>query len=217
MHRRRVLALVATSPLLAGCNGVPSGGTPDNPSETPADPLERTTTSRRTESTTPTTVGDSLLRERDPPADLQTATRPPAAEPPDPTDDTVSPLAYPDRPESYTAGGVEAFVEAYEGAYRRNSLLGDHGRALIAQGSAFDWTHALAVAEDAGVGRCQYRYSESVERADGVVVGDSPTMVVTYYVDDSVVVRAESTGRRERRDVLDPDPWETGFVLEPAE
>lgn len=189
MHRRRVLALVATAPLLAGCNSAS------------------------------TTGEDSLLgeRERPSPSDLQTATRPPATEPPDPMEDTVSPLSYPDRPTSYTTESVAAFVEEYERAYRRNGLLADHGRSLIAQMSAFHWTHTLAADDDAGVGRAQYAYSESVEQADGVVVGDSPILAVTYYVDDSVVVRAQDTGERENRDVLEPDPWETGVVLEPTE
>lgn len=217
MHRRRVLALIAASPFLAGCNSAPSSETPDGSSGPSGESPERTTT--RAESSTPTTVSDSLLRERarPTPADLPTVVRPPAAEPPNPTEDTVSPLPYPDKPASYTAETVAEFVQSYERAYRRNGLLDEYGRSLIGQTSAFDWTHTLAVADDAGVGRSQYRYSETVERTNGIVIGDSPTHVVAYYVDDAVVVRAERTGRQENRDVLAPDPWETGVALEPAE
>lgn len=217
MHRRRVLALVATAPLLAGCNSAPSPETPDSSSEPSEDPPEQTTT--RAESSTPTTVSDSLLRERDrpTPADLSTIVRPPATEPPDPMEDTVPPLSYPDKLTSYTAETVAEFAESYERAYRRNSLLDEYGRSLIDQGSYFDWTRTLAVSDDAGVGRSQYRFSDTIEYADRIDTGDSPTLVVTYYVDDSIVVRAETTGRQEHRDVLAPDPWVTGVVLESAE
>lgn len=219
MHRRRVLALLATSPFLAGCNSAPSPETPDSSSKPSEESPEQTTATTHAESSTPTTVSDALLRERDRPSsdDLPTTVRPPAAEPPNPTEDTVSPIPYPEKPTSYTAETVAEFVERYERAYRRNGLLDDHGRSLIGQMSAFHWTHTLAVDDHAGVGRGQYAYSESVERTDGVVVGDSPILVVTYYVDSSVVVRAQSTGRQEHRDVLAPDPWETGVVLEPSE
>lgn len=192
MRRRRVLALVATAPLVAGCSTVlpsESGGVLDS-RESPQH--------------------DKLLSKP----------LPPAEEPLDATEDTVAVLQYPGKPTSYTSQPVQSFVENHERAYRRNEVLGRNGGDLVAHRFDFDWTVALDASEKAGVGRCQYSYT-TTERSDsddaGPVVGDSPTYVVTYYVDDSMTVRAEGTGPTERQDELSPDPWESGVVLEPAD
>jgi len=167
----------------------------------------------------PSLSDDSVLEKRDPPSrdELSTEPRPPAEEPADATDETVSPRAYPTKPPSYEDGAVRQFAESYERAYRRNDLLGRRGSALVRQGFSFDWSETIAADEGAGVGRCQYRYDETIDDGDGVIVGDSPTTVVTYYVDDSMLVRAEATGEADERDELDPDPWRTGVILEPAQ
>jgi hypothetical protein len=96
-------------------------------------------------------------------------------------------------------------------------LLGRWGSRLIAQACHFDWTVTLETDGRAGLGRCQYTYNETYESSDGLVTGDSPTTVVTYYVDESLIARAEKTGAANERDALDPDPWESGVVLEPSE
>jgi hypothetical protein len=219
MRRRRFLALVAASPLLAGCNSIPSSGTADEPSRTQGETQQQTTTNPDTDSETRTTVSDALLRERDPPSpeQLPTAARPPATEPPNATEDTNEPLSYPDNPASYTAEAVGEFVEAYERAYRRNDLLDEYGSALAGQGLYPNGVETLAVTEGAGVGRIQYTYSATVKQADGYVIDDSVVYLVTYYVDESVVVRAATTDQREHRDVLVPDPWESGVILKSHE
>jgi hypothetical protein len=183
-----LLSTVAAAPFLAGCSTISSSG-------------------------------DSVLEKREPPSrdELSTESRPPAEEPADATDETVSPRAYPTKPPSYGDDATRQFVESYERAYRRNDLLGRRGSALVTQGFSFDWSETIAADEEAGVGRCQYRYDETTEDGDGVIVGDSPTTVVTYYVDDSMLVRTEATGEADERDELDPDPWRTGVILEPAE
>lgn len=195
MLRRDVLAVLSSVLLLSGCNSGSSDGTTN----------EATTTDGET----------TLLADRDPPPaeGLPTTVRPAAGEPPNPSGDTVAPTGYPERPESYTDESVGGFVEGYERAYRRNGLLAEYGGSLIDQGTAVDWVRTLDATTTAGVGRLQYRYSATIDEGEEIVVSDSPTVVATYYVDDSVVVRAAATGRRERRDVLDPDPWETGEVL----
>lgn len=195
MYRRRVLAVLAPALLLAGCNSESADG-----------PTGESTT----------TNGErTVLDEREPPSPerLPSAVRPAAEEPPNASDDTVAPIGYPERPESYTDESVGAFVESYERAYRRNGLLAEYGGSLIDQGTAVDWVRTLDATTTAGVGQLQYRYSATIDEGEEIVVSDSPTVVATYYVDDSVVARAEATGRRERRDVLDPDPWEAGEVL----
>lgn len=194
MRRRRMLSLAvaATASTVAGCS-----------------------TSQSSES-------NGVLDSREPPAhdDLLSKPRPPAEEPIDATEDTVPALHYPTKPTSYTSQSVRSYVENHERAYRRNEVLGKYGAGLVAHRFDVDWTVALDTSEKAGVGRCQYSYT-TTERSDSdgaaPVVGDSPTYVVTYYVDDSEVVRAEGTGPTESRGELAPDPWESGVVLEPAD
>lgn len=150
------------------------------------------------------------------PAELPTEARPPAEKPPDAAQDTVSPRDYPAKPTEYTDQSIQTFVESHERAYRRNGLLARWGSAVVSQGFEFDWTVTLNTNEGAGIGRCQYRYNWTTKEGDDYTVGDSATIVVTYYVDDSMIVRAEDTGRVERRHELAPDPWESGVILEPA-
>lgn len=198
MHRRRVLSLVSATavPGVAGCT---TGTDSDDTDE-------------------------GLLADRgSPPVDkLLSETRPSAERPRDANEETVDPIWYPGKPASYSSRSVRSFVETFERAYRRNEVLGKYGGGLVAHRFDFDWTAALDASETAGVGRCQYSYT-TAERSDSAdddasrIVGDSPTYVVTYYVDDSVVVRAEDSGKVDRRDELTPDPWESGVVLEDAE
>ncbi|WP_232686933.1 hypothetical protein [Halobacterium zhouii] len=186
MHRRRVLALAASSVLLAGCSG-----------------------------------SQSVLQRRDPPStgELLTAERPPAEPPRNATDETAPPLDYPAKPASYTEQSAASFVEQYERAYRRNTLLERRGGELVSHDSDFAFTTPLAVSSEACVVRTQYRYT-TIEKEAGSeqrTAGHSPWMLVTCYVDDSLVVRAERDGDRDEKNVLRPDPWKTGTILEPAE
>lgn len=195
MRRRRFLSLVAAAPLGSGCSTISSSGGAKSPTE------------------------DSILATRDPPSreELPTNRRPPAEDPPDATEDTVSPRSYPTRPTEYTDQSVRTFVRSYELAYRRNDLLERRGNTLVSQSSSFDWTVTLDVDGDAGIGRCKYRYSETTRENGDTIVGDSATNAVTYYVDDSMIVRARDTGSVDQRGELHPDPWESGIVLEPSE
>lgn len=195
MDRRRFLSLVALSPMVAGCSVLAPS------------------------TSTPTTTEDTILGKPSPPpvGELRTDTRPPAEEPTGVTSETVPPMEYPTKPTVYDEGSVKAFVESHERAYRRNALLDRWGNALVSHDYSWDWTVSLATDGDAGVGRCQYRYSTREQRDGTDVLGDSPTYVVTYFVSDSTIVRAEDTGRVERRGALAPDLWETGVVLKPAD
>lgn len=165
-------------------------------------------------SQTPASVED-ILEMRDRPSEemLNSVDLPPAEPPKNKTSDTVSPINYPAPLRKFTEDDVESNVDSFERAYRRNLLLREHGRFLIEQSFDVDWVQALVVGEDAAIGRIQYRYSESIDQGGEVVIGDSPTIVASYYLDESLVVRAEDKGRREQRDELDPDPWETGEIL----
>lgn len=214
MNRRDFLAGVGVAlTVFAGCNGDSGNNTTTEPTTNP-----KTTTPTGTPTQTNTPTPDYLLGKSGPPSreDLESARRPPVEDPPESTEDTVSPREYPSTPSSFGADAVEQFVESHERAYRCNALLEQFGADLVSFEPDWDWTVALDSDGDAGVGRCSYRYSDRVDQGDGSeAIGDSPTFVVTYYVDDSLIVRAEDTGRVKSRNELSPDPWETGVILEP--
>lgn len=188
MQRRRFLSVTAASGLLAGCNIL-----------SPSD--------------------DYLLGKAGPPSgeDLESARRPAAKEPPDATDDTVEPKEYPTKPTSFNDETIEAFVESHERAYRHNAILDRWGSDVVTIGFRVFWATTLASKEEAGVGKCEYKYNFTEKEGDQYVVTDSATMEVTYYVDGSMIVRAEDTGHGQRREELDPDPWDSGVILKPAE
>ncbi|WP_459881877.1 hypothetical protein [Halorubrum gandharaense] len=186
MNRRQYVSLVTTTPILAGCLSTFSSGEEIR--------------------------GESAPPSRD---DLEIAPRPTAEEPSSATNETVSPKQYPNKPTSYDPDSIEKFVETHERAYRRNDLLNRFGGDLVSHSSHWDWTVTLETTESAGVGRCQYKYSETQREHGEEIIGDSPNIVVTYYVDDSMVVRAEDTGEASNRDELQPNPWESGAVLTP--
>lgn len=185
MRRRRFLGVVASTPFVAGCSGILQSG-------------------------------NGVLDDRGPPprGQLRTQARPPAERPVDATEDTVESLQYPTKPPTYDDQSVQTFVEAHERAYRRNELLDQYGGSFLSHSFDFAWTATIDTSGQAGVGRCQYTFTTRLEDGDDVVVGDSATNVVTYYVDDAMVVRARGTGEADQRRVLAPDPWKTGVVLE---
>lgn len=188
MKRRQYFCLVTMAPILSGC-------------------LDNISTSEEIR-------GETVPPSRD---DLETAPRPTAEEPPNATNETVSPKQYPDKPTSYDDESIEKFVEAHEQAYRRNNLLNRFGGNLVSHSSYWDWTVSLETTESAGVGRCQYKYSETQRENGEETIGDSPNIVVTYYVDDSMVVRAEDMGEASNRNELHPNPWESGVILDSPE
>lgn len=171
-----------------------------------------------THSSPESTERAEILDGREPPSrdELIRAGRPPAKRPTTSDPSTVEPIPYPERPNSYTESSIQNFVESYEEAYRRNLLLGEYGGSLIDQGTYVDWTYVFDVTESAGVARLQYTYSVSQRQNGRVVVSDSNSYLVTYYVDDSMVVRAQVEDSAAQRDILEPDPWEDGKILEPA-
>lgn len=195
MRRRRLVSLAGGGlpVLLGGClDGVWEGGGPGLLSSERSEPPEY---------------------------DCEEADRP-EPDPPD-DEDAIGPATYPDRPESLTDDErMVQYVEAYEEAYRRNSLVAKYWNSLVRFGMSVSETWTYDDPDDAAVVRLQYRYSEEVETRDGVMVGDSATIFVSYYVDASVVIRAERTGLREDEselrpnDAFDPDPWEQGEPLE---
>ncbi|MFC6731851.1 MULTISPECIES: hypothetical protein [unclassified Haladaptatus] len=130
-------------------------------------------------------------------------------------ENAVEPKAYPSRPESIeNGGGIVEYVTEYEKAYRVNSLLAQYGDRLTNVSIWIDETRTYDAPEQTALVRVQYRYSETVETEDGAVIGDSPRIFVTYYVDQSVVIRAESTGASDDSETLHPDPWRGGRTVD---
>lgn len=112
MHRRRLLSLVAAAPLFSGCSTISPSRSADSPSESANSPPE-----------------DSVLAKRGSPTrdELPTESRPPAEEPADATEDTVSPREYPTKPTEYTDQSVRTFVESHERAFVCNDFLARTG------------------------------------------------------------------------------------------
>jgi hypothetical protein len=169
----------------------------------------------------PSNAGDSPTENRtEPPEyDCKEANRPEPDTPDD--DDAIRPATYPGRPGSLNDDErVIEYAKAYEEAYRRNTLVSKYWDQLVRFNVSVSETWTYDGPDDAAVVRLQYRYSEEVETSDGIMVGDSATIFVSYYVDPSVVIRAERTGLRTDEselhpdEALDPDPWKRGEPLE---
>lgn len=194
--RRRTLALTGTALIsLAGCLGDPLAGSSDGARTTPPE-------------------YDCATADRPEPDELDADSS--DTESTDEDAGAVEPTAYPTRPASLSDDEEAAeYVQAYERAYRRNALVERWGDDLTEQSTWIEGVRTYDAPEGAAVVRVQYTYSETVEESDGTeIIGDSPTVYASYYVDDSVVIRAVDTGLRDDERALDPDPWETGEPLE---
>jgi len=236
MRRRRLLSMIAATPLLSGCmtsSSESTTGPPENTTSVPGStrsPSEDTTetsisTTSQSEGTTTSQASTatpsepSILDERDQPSrdSLPTESLPPAEEPANATEDTVTHLDYPTKPAEYTDTTMAEFVESHERAYFTNDKLATYGGSLVSTDVDVSWALTLDTDSNAGVGKCKYSHSGAVDDDDGYSEWSSHGyIVVTYYVDDSMIVRAEKRGEDQRRE-LDPNPWETGIILAPDE
>jgi len=105
-------------------------------------------------------------------------------------------------------------VKSYERAHRLNALRGEYGSSLT-NATLFDrhtWVHEAP--EGAAIGRLKYTYSYSHENNGETVASDSVVIYASYYIDDSMVLRAVEEGDRMDDSELDPDPVETGQPVE---
>lgn len=203
IRRRDLLTGIGLSGVLAGCLGTERLAG-NNDAETPTERIE-------------ISEGGTSFEGRDEPPeyDCETADRPEPDAPDASEEEAVEPLSYPDPLDSFDDDTTTIeYVEAYERAYRRNTLVAEWGAQLIQFSMGIEGTKRFDSPVDAALVRIQYHYSETVEQSDGTVVGDSPTIFVTYYLDQSVVIRAESSDRPEDLDALDPDPWLAGNPVE---
>lgn len=189
MKRRRFL-LKATVAMggLAGCTA--TGGESPTGTETPIG--------------TPTASPSTPERE---PPDCVNPDRPE----PENGSGNIEPAAYPEAPPAFDQ--IEAmadFIVAYEEAYRTNALLEKYGRELrevhlgIGEPRFFDSTPESTIA------RVKYTYGFDTNE----LVADSPTTYASYYIDDSVLSRAEQEGVLDDESILKPDPLTDGNVLQ---
>lgn len=153
--------------------------------------------------------------------DCDDVTRP---DPDDPAaEDALDPVAYPSRPESLATDGIE-FVTDFERAYRQNAVIDEYGDAARAfEFDRIDWelsviepardadddTEAATATDDGAVDPVLVAvvYDLSVETTVGE--HDEWDVRVTYYVDDSVVLRARYAGIANEP-TIDPDPRRDG-------
>lgn len=153
-------------------------------------------------------------RQNPPEYDCAVASRPTPSE----SDDEPRPekAQYPQRPESLSNDtAVIEYAKRYERAYRWNKEHEQYGDEFIGVGLSVNdvWTHDAP--GGAAVVRLRYWYWAGYEQSDGSTPHyDSPTIYVSYYVDDSVVIRAVDEGYQEDDDELDPDPWRSGTPVE---
>ena len=146
-----------------------------------------------------------------PEPDCDEASRPEPDDPGPDTEDALGPTTYPEKPTSFDDDTLLEYAEAYERAYRRNTLVEQFGDRL----RDYDLIVRDIRVEEEGEGavvRIEYTFSETYEDAgsDATLIGDSGK-VVAYYVDESVLVRAETD--RSQND-SGPDPLAQGTVLE---
>jgi len=190
MRRRSVLALggSALSIAVTGCLGG-SGSSPE---------------------TAPTA---RPLAEREPPdVDCSNVSRP--IPPRQPDENTVQPVDYPGEPPSPLEDSAVDYVTRFEEAYRRNYEILEKGPLREYSGGVTEtWTYDAP--PGGAVVRLKTVYGGQVLDDDGPgAIYDSPQVFVTYYVDPSRVVRAETKGQSQLTpESLDPDPWENGDGL----
>ncbi|MBX0288523.1 twin-arginine translocation signal domain-containing protein [Halomicroarcula sp. F28] len=201
MDRRSFLATTAILGGWAGCSSTQTTTEPKPSARTAKTPEH---TARVTQSETATATPGTP--ERDRPTCVE-PTRPD----PDSGSGAVDPVSYPEtRPEVSESSAMAEYIAAYETAYRTNWLLEEHGSELtdvyfgVGEPTYFDSLPASVT------GRLRYTYGFELESA----IADSPTIYASYYVDDAVVVRAEHRGWLRDEDVLEPNPLDSGHVLE---
>lgn len=167
-------------------------------------------------STSTTKIPDTPTPDRsEPPAyDCANASRPE----PDPPDDeeAVQPVEYPEQPDSLAdEEEVFEYVEAYEEAYLQNELVEEYGDGLVEHSLMMEDSRRFEAPDDVWIIRVQYTHGETIEEeTEGLIYADSATISVTYYVDESVVIRAETDEYLEDEDEFKPNPWERGTLVE---
>lgn len=209
MHRRAFLALSGTalSLGLAGCRG--GGSTTETPTGT-----DGSTTATPDASTWQVDIPDSP-----PDVDCEAAARPmPTALD---REDALRPRDYPGRPpEPLTVAAAVDYVTAFERAYRQNDEMvtsNEVGTATEREEylTRFNITvrETWAATDGGGSAVVRLRYNGSGTTHPGTEF-DYVTQYVTYYVDQSLVVRARTTQYGFGGvDELSPDPWADGSPL----
>jgi len=167
-----------------------------------------------TESASKSATGTPSSTAERPTYDCDAADRPPTPElDADPPGDAER-YTYPDRPESLSTEEMRSYVERYEQAYRLNTLHSEweanlnHASVVVEETDTYDAPDGTAIAQ------VKYTYDAEIEGDDGPIEIDSPRMYASYYVDDTVVLRAIDTEHQEDASRLIADPIEQGRPVE---
>ncbi|WP_157525804.1 hypothetical protein [Halorientalis sp. IM1011] len=128
--------------------------------------------------------------------------------------DSVEPLEYPDDgpPPLGDDQAVVGYVKQYEHALVQKRIRSETRGRVTGFGLSGD-ARTFDAPPDAAIVRFRYSYHYGFENHAGSTVhSDSPTNYATYYVDESVVVRAHRKGflDDEKEQALIPDPWGSG-------
>ena len=134
---------------------------------------------------------------------------------PEPQDgeDLVQPAEYPGPPpvQLDEESAIE-YVQRFEEAYRTNKEISQTDRLHWVSVSVVDtWTYDAP--EGAAVVRLRTHFSGTAEteEAEGELHYDIWDVYVTYYVDPTLIVRAEKRNQSQVDTAeLDPDPFESG-------
>jgi hypothetical protein len=186
MRRRTLLALggSALSLSVAGCLDAPGSGS----SGTPAEPLPGA-----------------------PDVDCSEASRP-QPEPQD-GDDLVQPVDYPGQPpEQLDDESIIEYVQQFEDAYRTNEQIVEKDRLQRVSVAVVE-TRTFDAPDGAAVIRLHTHYSGNaagIENEQPAMNFDNWDMMVSYYLDQALVVRTETHRSTVDTAELDPDPFESG-------
>ena len=128
-------------------------------------------------------------------------------------EEVVQPVDYPGRPpEQLDDESAVEYVQQFEEAYRTNEQIAEVDRLQRVSVSIVE-TRTFDAPDEAAVVRLHTHYSGNaagIENEQPSMNFDSWDVMVSYYLDQALVVRTET--HRSVVDIaeLDPDPWESG-------
>jgi len=189
MRRRRYLGLLGVGFGLgsAGCSSVDSPATGSAGDPTPSG------------------------RSSPPEYDCSEASRPTLADDVRARDDTIELRSYPEGPPPLGDDqAVVGYVKQYEHALVQKRVRSETRGRVTGFGLSGD-ARTFDAPPDAAIVRFRYSYQYGfVNHAGSTVHSDSFINFATYYLDESVVVRAHRETRLDNEEALVPDPWESG-------
>lgn len=198
--KRRGLLLAGSS-----CLGATLSGCLDRAGESAA---SGTSSRTRSDTATPTATPEPVY-------DCDEVARPTA-----PSQSTNPPgdddrYSYPPQPTSLSdESTVLAYVEAFERAYRLNDLRAQFGESLTQASVYIERTWSYDAPEETTIARMMCSFNYTFDDDGSQIAGQSASIFVSYYVDDSVVLRVVEEEPPEDESELGSDPRQHGAPVE---